>query len=86
MIELPPRAMERKILKSIFESCFQLILQVAVIMRSNKIDSANLSSCLLDLGRYSINKIKNIMKNIHKIFLKSQFESMICTNINYWLM
>ena len=36
MIVMTPRAMELKVLKALFESCFQVILQVAIIMRSDR--------------------------------------------------
>ena len=41
------RAMELKILKALFESCFQAILQVAIIMRSNKIENYNFFDLLV---------------------------------------
>ena len=52
MIELPPRAMELKILKAIFESSFQVILQVAILMRRIEIDDLGFGfSLFADLGR-----------------------------------
>ena len=55
MIELPPRAMELKILKAIFESSFQVILQVAILMRRTEIEEIQFGFGLIaDLGRNSI--------------------------------
>ena len=39
--------MELKILKALFESCFQAILQVAILMRSNKIQNYNFLDLLV---------------------------------------
>ena len=43
------RAMELKVLKAVFESCTQALLQVAIIMRSNKIEKYNFFDVLVIL-------------------------------------
>ena len=64
------RAMELKILKALLESCFQAILQVAIIMRSNKMENSNfgyfeLLFIIVSLTSASIACSKNINIEIH---------------------
>ena len=62
--------MELKILKALLESCFQAILQVAIIMRSNKMENSNfgyfeLMFIIVSLTSVSIACSKNINIEIH---------------------
>ena len=62
--------MELKVLKALLESCFQAILQVAIIMRSNKIGYDNfgyfgLFFIIVSLTSASIACSKNINIEVH---------------------
>ena len=71
--------MELKILKALLESCFQAILQVAIIMRSNKMENSHfgyfeLLFIIVSLTSVSIACSKNINIEIH-FMNKSHLES-----------
>ena len=64
------RTMELKILKALLVSCFQAILQVAIIMRSNKMENSRfgyfeLFFIIVSLTSASIACSKNINIEIH---------------------
>ena len=61
--------MELKVLKALFESCFQVILQVAIIMRSNmeikEINFLGLLTSLVSVSSVSVTCSKHINYEIY---------------------